>query len=60
MKEVLRELEEAKLTRDEVISQSKDSDKKLQSLETEVLQLTEVCVCLSPCPSDLILSILVQ
>lgn len=46
MKEVLRELEEAKLTRDEVISQSKDSDKKIQSLEAEVLQLTEVCVCL--------------
>lgn len=45
MKEILRELDEIKLTRDEVISQSKDSDKKIQTLEAEVLQLTEVCVC---------------
>lgn len=44
MKELLRELDEAKLTRDEVIAQSKDSEKKIQTLEAEVLQLTEVCV----------------
>lgn len=42
MKEILRELDETKLTRDEVIAQSKDSDKKIQTLEAEVLQLTEV------------------
>uniref|UniRef100_A0A8D3AST0 Myosin, heavy chain 14, non-muscle n=1 Tax=Scophthalmus maximus TaxID=52904 RepID=A0A8D3AST0_SCOMX len=41
MKEVLRELDETKLTREEVISQSKDSEKKIQTLEAEVLQLTE-------------------
>lgn len=44
MKEILRELDEIKLTRDDVISQSKDSEKKIQTLEAEVLQLTEVCV----------------
>lgn len=44
MKEILRELDETKLTRDEVIAQSKDSEKKIQTLEAEVLQLTEVCV----------------
>lgn len=44
MKELLRELDETKLGRDEVITQSKDSDKKIQTLEAEVLQLTEVCV----------------
>lgn len=44
MKEVLRELDETKLTRDEVIVQSKDSEKKIQTLEAEVLQLTEVCL----------------
>lgn len=44
MKEVLRELDEAKVTRDDVISQSKDSEKKIQTLEAEVLHLTEVCM----------------
>ena len=43
MKEVLRELDETKLTREEVISQFKDSEKKIQTLEAEVLQLSEVC-----------------
>ncbi|KAM6910646.1 uncharacterized protein myh14 [Xenentodon cancila] len=41
MKEVLRELDETKLARDEVIVQSKDGDKKIQTLEAEVLHLTE-------------------
>lgn len=44
MKEVLRELDESKLTREEVMAQSKDSEKKIQTLEAEVLQLTEVRV----------------
>ncbi|XP_019948448.1 myosin-10 isoform X7 [Paralichthys olivaceus] len=41
MKEILRELDENKLTREEVISQSKDNEKKIQTLEAEVLQLSE-------------------
>ncbi|XP_031708376.1 myosin-10 isoform X2 [Anarrhichthys ocellatus] len=41
MKEVLRELEESRLARDEVISQSKDNEKKIQTLEAEVLQFSE-------------------
>lgn len=44
IKEILRELDETKLARDEVIAQSKDSEKKIQTLEAEVLQLTEVRV----------------
>lgn len=44
MKEVLREFDETKLARDEVIAQSKDSEKKIQTLEADVLLLTEVCV----------------
>lgn len=43
MKEVLRELDETKMARDEVVAQSKDSEKRLQTLEAELLQLTEVC-----------------
>lgn len=42
MKDVLRELDETKLARDEVVAQSKDSEKRLQALEAELLQLTEV------------------
>lgn len=42
MKELLRELDETKLAREEVVTQSKDSEKKIQTLEAEVLQLTEV------------------
>lgn len=42
MKEVLRELDETKLSREEVITQSKDSEKRIQTLEAEVLHLSEV------------------
>jgi len=44
MKEILRELDESRLARDEVISLSKDNEKKVQILEAEVLQYTEVRV----------------
>lgn len=43
MKEMLREFDETKLSREEIIGHSKDSEKKIQTLEAEVLQLTEVC-----------------
>lgn len=42
MKEILRELDDTKLGRDEIIAQSKDSEKKIQTLEAEVLHLSEV------------------
>uniref|UniRef100_A0A8C5AZD2 Myosin, heavy chain 14, non-muscle n=1 Tax=Gadus morhua TaxID=8049 RepID=A0A8C5AZD2_GADMO len=41
MKEILRELDETKLAREEVLAHSKDSEKRLQTLEAELLQLTE-------------------
>ncbi|XP_014903730.1 myosin-10 isoform X6 [Poecilia latipinna] len=41
MKEILRELDETKLSKDEVVAQLKDSEKKIQTLEAEVLHLTE-------------------
>uniref|UniRef100_A0A3Q3J775 Myosin, heavy chain 14, non-muscle n=1 Tax=Monopterus albus TaxID=43700 RepID=A0A3Q3J775_MONAL len=44
LKEVLRELDETKLARDEVLAQLKESEKRIQTLEAEVLQFTEVCV----------------
>ncbi|KAJ8289965.1 hypothetical protein GJAV_G00007230 [Gymnothorax javanicus] len=41
MKELLRELDETKQARDDVVSQARDNEKRLQTLEAEVLQLTE-------------------
>ncbi|XP_066568933.1 myosin-10 [Amia ocellicauda] len=41
MKEVLRELDEARLARDEIAAQSKDTEKRLQAMEADLLQLTE-------------------
>lgn len=44
MKDYQRELEEARASRDEIFAQSKESEKKLKSLEAEILQLQEVRV----------------
>lgn len=44
MKDYQRELEEARASRDEIFAQSKESEKKLKSLEAEILQLQEVCL----------------
>ncbi|XP_028835697.1 myosin-10 isoform X3 [Denticeps clupeoides] len=41
MKEVMRELDETRLARDEVVAHSKDNEKRLQTLEAELAQLTE-------------------
>ena len=42
MKDYQRELEDARTSRDEIFTQSKENEKKLKSLEAEVLQLQEV------------------
>lgn len=42
MKDYQKELEEARASRDEIFTQSKENEKKLKSLEAEVLQLQEV------------------
>lgn len=42
MKDYQRELEEARASRDEIFTQSKESEKKLKGLEAEILQLQEV------------------
>lgn len=42
MKDYQRELEEARASRDEIFAQSKENEKKLKSLEAEILQLQEV------------------
>jgi len=42
VKDYQRELEEARSSRDEIFTQSKENEKKLKSLEAEILQLQEV------------------
>lgn len=50
MKDYQRELEEARASRDEIFTQSKENEKKLKSLEAEILQLQEVeFLIFSPC-----------
>lgn len=45
MKDYQRELEEARTSRDDIFSQSKENEKKLKALEAEILQLQEVTAC---------------
>lgn len=42
MKEILRELEDARMSREEVLSQSKETEKKLKAMEADMLQMQEV------------------
>lgn len=52
MKDYQRELEEARASRDEIFAQSKESEKRLKSLEAEILQLQEVCCLWSMCSGN--------
>lgn len=42
MKELLRELEDARMSREEVLTQSKETEKKLKAMEADMLQMQEV------------------
>lgn len=42
MKDYQRDLDEARASRDEIFSQARENEKKLKSLEAEILQLQEV------------------
>lgn len=43
MKDYQRELEDARASRDDIFAISKENEKKLKSLEAEIVQLHEVC-----------------
>lgn len=42
-KDLMRECDELRLSRDEAINCSKETEKKLKSMEAETLQFQEVC-----------------
>lgn len=45
MKDYMRELEETRTSRDEIWAQAKENEKKLKSMEAEMIQLQEVMEC---------------
>lgn len=53
MKELLRDLEDARMSREEILAQNKESEKKLKSMEAEMLQLQEVSGLASPVSQSL-------
>uniref|UniRef100_A0A671RKG8 Myosin-9-like n=1 Tax=Sinocyclocheilus anshuiensis TaxID=1608454 RepID=A0A671RKG8_9TELE len=42
MKDLLRELEDTRLSREEILAQSKENEKKVKSMEAEMIQLQEL------------------
>lgn len=42
MKEVVRELEDTRLSREEILAQAKETEKKLKSMEADMIQMQEV------------------
>lgn len=43
MKEMYRELEDTRMSREEILAQSKETEKKLKAMEADMLQMQEVC-----------------
>ena len=45
MKDVQRDLDDARQSRDDLAAQVRDNEKKLKSIEAEFMQLQEVKIC---------------
>lgn len=44
MKELLRELDDTRMSREEILTQSKETEKKLKAMEADMLQMQEVSI----------------
>ncbi len=44
MKDQMREFEDLRLSRDEALNQAKENERKIKSMEAEIMQLHEVCL----------------
>lgn len=42
MKDLLRELDDTRMSRDEILAQSKETEKKMKGMEADMLQMQEV------------------
>lgn len=45
MKDQIRECEDLRLSRDEALNQAKENERKIKSMEAEIMQLHEVRRC---------------
>lgn len=50
MKELIRELDDTRLSREDILAQSKETEKKLKSMEADMLQMQEVSIRKPPFP----------
>jgi len=48
MKDLIRELEDTRMSREEILAQSKETEKKLKGMEAEMIQMQEVGTRSSP------------
>ena len=46
MKEMIRELEDTRISREEILAQSKEAEKKLKGMEADMIQMHEVSLLL--------------
>lgn len=46
MKELIRELEDTRMTREEILAQAKEAEKKLKGMEADMIQMQEVSLFL--------------
>lgn len=47
MKDLIRELEDTRMSREEILAQSKETEKKLKGMEADMLQMQEVGMLIS-------------
>lgn len=47
MKDLVRELEDTRMSREEILAQSKETEKKLKGMEADMLQMQEVSTHIS-------------
>lgn len=48
MKDLIRELDDTRLSRDEILAQSKDTEKRMKGMEADMLQTQEVSGAVEP------------
>lgn len=47
MKDLVRELEDTRMSREEILAQSKETEKKLKGMEADMIQMQEVSMLTS-------------
>lgn len=58
MKDLIRELEDTRMSREDILAQSKESEKKLKGMEADMIQMQEVGIHISSALSSISQSLL--